>query len=73
MQDIRELDNRGIPGGFIASEPFKISAESHAKSLGFDADGVFITHPIQDRTKEELENLAEQFFKEISQLTFNTE
>jgi len=71
LQDIRELDSRGIPGGFIASEPFKTSADSHAKSLGFDADGVFITHPIQDRTKKELEDLAEQFFNEISLLVFN--
>ena len=71
MQDIRELDARGIPGGFVASEPFKASADSHAKSLGFDADGVFVAHPIQDRTNDELDELAERYFNDIFELIFS--
>ena len=73
MQDIRELDARGIPGGFVASEPFKTSADSHAKSLGFDADGVFVTHPIQDRTNDELGKLAERYFNDIFKLVFGVD
>ena len=54
----------------MASEPFKISADSHAKSLGFNADGVFVTHPIQDRTNDELDKLAERYFNDIFKLVF---
>ncbi len=71
MQDIRELDARGIPGGFVASKPFELSADSHAKSLGFAADGVFVAHPIQDRTNDELNELAERYFNDIFKLVFN--
>ena len=67
------MDARGIPGGFVASEPFKISADSHAKSLGFNADGVFVTHPIQDRTNDELEKLAERYFNDIFMLVFDVD
>ena len=68
MQDIRELDSRGIPGGYVASEPFMTAAHSHGDAIGFHADGVFISHPIQDRTDAELEQLADKFFHSIFKL-----
>lgn len=58
MQDIRELDNRGIPGGFIASEAFRGAADAQGKSWGFHADSLFVAHPIQDRSDDELRALA---------------
>lgn len=59
MQDIRELDGRGIPGGFIASEAFRGAAEAQGKAWGFHADSLFVAHPIQDRSDEELRALAQ--------------
>lgn len=68
MHDIRELDSRGIPGGFIASEAFVGAAESQRKLLGFNADAVFVRHPIQDRTDDELRALADETFPDVLKL-----
>ncbi len=60
-----DLDRRGIPGGFVASEEFVEAASAQAKSLGFDPHKVFVPHPIQDRTDEEMQLLAEQAFEDV--------
>ena len=65
MHDIKDLEGRGIPGGFVASTEFIEAANAQAASLGFDARRVFVTHPIQDRTDEEMQALAEEAFEEI--------
>jgi alkanesulfonate monooxygenase SsuD/methylene tetrahydromethanopterin reductase-like flavin-dependent oxidoreductase (luciferase family) len=62
LHDIRELDGRGIPGGFVASEVFRRAADSQGESLGFHPDSLFVPHPIQDRTDEELRALADASF-----------
>lgn len=60
-----DLDRRGIPGGFVASEEFREAANAQAKSLGFDPTRVFVPHPIQDRTDEEMQALAEQAYDSV--------
>ena len=65
MHDIMDLEKRGIPGGFVASTEFVEAARAQAESLGFDPFKVFGTHPIQDRTDEEMQQLAEDAFEEI--------
>jgi hypothetical protein len=60
-----DLERRGIPGGFVASEEFVDAASAQAKSLGFDPHKVFVPHPIQDRTDEEMQHLAEQAFEDV--------
>ena len=60
-----DLDRRGIPGGFIASEEFREAATAQAKSLGFDASRVFVGHPIQDRTDVEMRTLAEAAYLQV--------
>ena len=59
MHDINNLDQRGVPGVFIASTEFVDAAEAQAKALGFAPESVFIQHPIQDRTDEEIDVLAD--------------
>ena len=66
MHDITDLEIRGIPGVFIASSEFIEAAEAQSKALGFEPASVFVSHPIQDRTKEEMENLADGALKEIT-------
>ena len=65
MHDIRELDGRGIPGGFIASSAFVRAAQTQGDSVGFHARSVFVPHPIQDRTEDELRTLADEAFVQI--------
>jgi len=59
VHDITDLEGRGVPSVFVASEEFKDAAASQARSLGSQPHGVFVPHPIQDRTDEELEKLAD--------------
>ncbi len=68
MHDIADLDARGVPGGFVASSEFVQATDSQSKSLGFEPGVVFIQHPIQDRTDDELVELAERAFPEILRL-----
>ena len=49
----------------MASEPFEVAAQSHGDAIGFHADGIFVTHPIQDRNIGEMKELAETFFESI--------
>ena len=65
MHDIAEFEGRGIPGVGIASTEFVEAAAAQAKSLGFDPQMVFVSHPIQDRTDAELRSLAEQAVERI--------
>ena len=58
MHDIADLERRGIPGVFVASAEFVDAATAQATALGFDAARVFVAHPIQDRTDDEMRALA---------------
>jgi hypothetical protein len=59
VHDIADLENRGIPGVLIASTEFAEGAEAQAKALGFPASAVYVPHPIQDRTDQEMRDLAD--------------
>ena len=66
MHDIADLELRGVPSLFIASSEFVNAAQSQADALGFpDVARVFVGHPIQDRTDEEMRELADSSFAEI--------
>lgn len=65
MHDIADLERRGIPGAFIASTEFVEAAETQAGALGFPAARVFVPHPIQDRTDDEIRALADAAVDEI--------
>ena len=60
MHDISDLDRRGIPGVFAASTPFIDAAQTQSDALGFDPRRVFIPHPIQDRSDDEMYVLADE-------------
>ena len=66
MHDISDLEVRGLPGVFVASDQFVTAAESQSKSLGYSAMArVFTPHPIQDRTDDEMIAYADAAFEEI--------
>lgn len=53
------LDGRGIPGVSIVTTEFTEAVEVQSKALGFDPAVVYVAHPIQNRTREELAKLAD--------------
>ena len=66
MHDIVDLEARGIPAAFVASTEFIDAATAQASALGFPAVArVFVPHPIQDRTDDELRALAAAAIDEI--------
>jgi hypothetical protein len=65
LQDIRELDSRGIPGGYTASAVFLTAARTQGDAVGFHPDSVFVPHPIQDRTDDEMRALADDAFESV--------
>jgi alkanesulfonate monooxygenase SsuD/methylene tetrahydromethanopterin reductase-like flavin-dependent oxidoreductase (luciferase family) len=65
VHDIADLEARGLPGVFVASAEFIHAADAQAEALGFDPARVFVAHPIQDRTDEEMAALADDAVDEI--------
>lgn len=59
MHDIADLESRGLPGVGIASTEFIQAAAAQSQSLGIDPAMVFVAHPIQDRSDDELRALAD--------------
>ena len=59
MHDIVNLEAAGIPGVFVASNEFVDATEAQSRSLGATPAVVFVQHPIQDRTDDEIRTLAD--------------
>jgi hypothetical protein len=65
VHDITDLEAAGLPGVFVASTAFVSAAAAQAKALGFDPARVFVPHPIQDRSDDELRALADAAVDEV--------
>ena len=65
MHDIADLEARGVPGVFVASGEFVEAARAQAEALGLEPASVFVAHPIQDRTDDEMRALADAAVDEI--------
>jgi len=65
VHDIADLERRGVPGVFVASEVFVNAAQTQGKAIGFQPERVFIPHPIQDRTDDEMAALADAAIEEL--------
>ena len=59
------LESRGTPAGFVASTEFVDAANAQARSLGISPASVYVPHPIQDRTDEEMVQLAKKAIDDI--------
>jgi hypothetical protein len=59
VHDITDLEGMGLPGVFVASTEFVTAAAAQASALGFEPARVFVPHPIQDRSDDELRALAD--------------
>jgi hypothetical protein len=59
VHDTVNLEALGVPTVFVASSEFVDAADAQARALGADPARVFVPHPIQDRTDEEVRALAD--------------
>jgi hypothetical protein len=59
MHDIRDLEDLGVVAVAIASSEFRQAATAQNRSLGYDPAVIFVPHPIQDRTDDEMRTLAD--------------
>ncbi len=65
MHDIVDLEGRGVPGVFVATVEFVDGAELQARQLGADPAAVYVAHPIQDRTDDEMLAIADAAFEQV--------
>jgi hypothetical protein len=66
VHDTVDLERRGLPAMFVASAEFVGAADAQATALGVPALArVFVPHPIQDRTDDEMRAYADAAFREI--------
>jgi hypothetical protein len=59
------LDQLGVPGLMVATTEFKPAAAAQSKSLGFQPEIIWVDHPIQNRTEDELKEIAYDAFPTI--------
>jgi hypothetical protein len=65
VHDTVDLEARGIPAVFVATAAFADGAEHQARALGAQAAAVYVEHPIQDRTDEEMARIADRAIDEL--------
>jgi hypothetical protein len=59
VHDVLDYESRGVPAALVASDEFVRAAEAQSRALGGDPARVFVPHPIQDRTDDEMRALAD--------------
>ena len=66
LQDVLELEALGRPAVLVASKAFVDAAARQAELLGQPALArVFVAHPVQDRTDDEMRELARGAVDEV--------
>jgi Skp family chaperone for outer membrane proteins len=65
LRDVAELETLGRPAVLIASAAFVQTADEQASLLGApDLRRCFVSHPVQDRTDDELKEMARAVVEE---------
>ena len=62
---MRDLDGRGIPGVNVLTTVFEPAFQSQCQALGFAGAAVYVPHPVQNRTAEELHRFASESIDRI--------
>ncbi len=57
------LDGRGIPGISVVTTEFRDAISAQSQALGFEPAIVYVPHPIQNRTAEELRQIADDIIE----------
>ena len=53
------FDSRGIPGISVVTTGFTDAVAAQSKALGFEPAILYVPHPIQNRTADELKKIAD--------------
>ncbi|MBI2295554.1 MAG: hypothetical protein HYU76_05875 [Betaproteobacteria bacterium] len=59
MHDLMNFDGRGIPGVSVVTAAFTDAVDTQSRALGFEPAIVYVPHPIQNRTADELKRIAD--------------
>jgi hypothetical protein len=62
------FDERGIPGVSVVTTGFTDAVDKQSKALGFEPAVVYVPHPIQNRTVEELASIADNAVEPVLRL-----
>jgi hypothetical protein len=66
LHDSTKIESLGVAAVPVATHEFMTAARAQASALGRpDFDAVYVAHPIQDQTKQEIEARAEAALGEI--------
>ena len=65
MHDTVDLEDRGVPSVFVSTVEFVDGADVQAKALGTVPSAVYVEHPIQDRTDDEMRAIADKAVDEV--------
>jgi hypothetical protein len=63
--DLNDLDLRGIPGVSVLTTEFRDAFAKQCGAIGYAGASVYVPHPMQNRTTEELHGFAEGSVEEI--------
>lgn len=59
LHDVLDYEARGVAAVCVASRPFEDAVAAQARALGGTPAVVFVPHPIQDRTDDEMRAIAD--------------
>ncbi len=65
VHDVSDIERRGTPGVFVSTIHFASAVQAQSESLGFDAAAVLTRHPIQDRSDDEMTDIADAAFDDL--------
>ena len=65
VHDISDIESRGVPGVFVSTVHFASAVAAQSEALGFEAASVLTRHPIQDRTDDEMADIADAAFDDL--------
>jgi hypothetical protein len=65
VHDTVDLEDRGIPSVFVSTVEFIDGADVQATALGTTPSAVYVEHPIQDRTDDEMRMIADKAVEEV--------
>jgi len=59
------LEGAGVPSVMVASAEFVDATQAQSRALGATPHSVFVEHPIQDRTDDEMRAIADAALDDV--------
>jgi hypothetical protein len=59
------FDAQGLPGVSIVTTEFRDAVAVQSRALGFESAVVYVPHPVQNRTPEELAAMADEVLPRV--------